>query len=67
MAMHAYEKITFEEAVKIIYYQYGTKSPAIFKTVMEDLITRCSEPYKSISPSWYEDYQQFLEDNKTSK
>lgn len=61
-----YEKISFEEAARILYYHYGDR-PGLFKEMMEDLMNNSQAPFESITPRWYDDYKQFLADNKSSK
>jgi hypothetical protein len=64
-SLSAYVKLSFEEATRIIYYHYGDRT-GFFKELMEDLMNT-SDPCNIIAPKWYEDYKQFLEDNKKSK
>lgn len=62
----AYEKITFEEAVKIIWHNCAYNKQLLFE-VMADLINNPSDPYRMVTPFWYETYKQYLTDNKKSK
>jgi hypothetical protein len=61
-----YEKITFEEAARILYFSYSG-NPGIYKTMMEDLLLYGNPPYKAITPSSYESYKNHLIENKKSK
>jgi hypothetical protein len=61
-----YEKITFEEAARILYFSYST-APAIYRSVMEDLLSYGHPPYKAVTPASYESYKSHLEENKKSK
>jgi hypothetical protein len=61
-----YEQLSFQEVTQIIYYHYSDRA-GMFKELMEDLLTNSEEPYKSISPRQYEEYKQYLTDNKNSK
>lgn len=65
-SLPAYQEISFEDAARIIYYHYSDR-PALFKEFMEDLMTNSDEAYKSISPRQYDEYKQFLTDNKNAK
>jgi hypothetical protein len=62
--LSAFEKISFEEAANVIYYQFGSKPPGMFKELMEELICHPEEPHKCLCRKWYEDYKQMLTDNK---
>lgn len=62
----AYQKMSFEEATRVLYYHFSTRAH-LFQEMMEDLMSNSEEPYKSITPRWYDEYKQFLEDNKNSK
>jgi hypothetical protein len=64
--MTAYEKISFEEATRIVYYHYGER-PGLFKELMEDLMNNAEAPFRSITPRGYDEYKQYLSENKKSK
>jgi hypothetical protein len=64
--MHAYEKITFEEAVKIIWHNCAYNKQMLFE-VMNDLVTYSDQPWKMITPFWYDNYQLHLANNKKGK
>jgi hypothetical protein len=64
--MSTYPNLTFEEATRIIYYHYGDRT-GFFKELMEDLMNSADNPANVIAPKWYEDYKQFLIDNKSEK
>lgn len=64
--MSTLQKITFEEAVKIIWHNCAYNKQLLFE-VMNDLVNNSEEPFKMITPFWYDNYKQFLADNKNSK
>lgn len=61
--LNKYELLTFEKATRILYYNFSTDAKA-FKSAMEDLMISTDKPHKHIAPAWYENYQQYLIDNK---
>ncbi|MFL5811349.1 MAG: hypothetical protein ACJ749_17635 [Flavisolibacter sp.] len=65
-SLSPYEKLTFEEAIRILYYHWGEKA-GLFKEFIEDLMGNADSPYRSITPRWYDEYKQYLADNKNSK
>lgn len=64
--MNKYENLTFEEATRIIYWNFSTDLKA-FKSTMEDLMETDEPPSKCIAPKWYTDYRNFHIENKNSK
>lgn len=64
--MSTLQKITFEEAVKIIWHNCAYNKQLLFE-VMNDLVNNSDEPFKMITPFWYDNYKQFLVDNKNGK
>jgi hypothetical protein len=65
--MTAFEKLTFEDATRVIYYQFGNKPAAMFRDAMEDLIASADEPSRCICRKWYDEYKHYLVDNKKGK
>jgi hypothetical protein len=65
-SLSTYEKLTFEEVTRIIYYHYCDR-PGQFKELMEDLMTNSDQPSKSIAPRWYTEYRDYLNENKKVK
>lgn len=61
-----FEQITFEEATRILYFIFS-RNPRIFQAMMEDLMTGANEPARCITSSWYDQYREFITDNKKSK
>lgn len=64
--MKTYENITFEEAVRIIYFHYSAR-PSQFLEMIEELMGSTDAPYKVISPKQYDDYRTETTDNKKGK
>lgn len=64
--MTTYEKISFEEATRIIYYHWSER-PGLFKEFMEELMSSSDPPYMTITPRQYQEYKQFLTENKKSR
>lgn len=66
MALPAYHKISFEDATRIIYFNFSRNS-SMFKELMEDLMTNSLEPANCIAPRWYDAYKNHLSENKKDK
>lgn len=64
--LNKYENISFEEATRIIYWNFSTDLRA-FKSVMEDLMDGDQPPSKCIAPKWYENFRDFHIQNKNLK
>lgn len=62
----SFEKLSFEEAVRVIYYIF-CRDPKTFLMMMEELMTVGDDYYKSVAPGWYESYKTYLSENKKSK
>jgi hypothetical protein len=61
--MSTLEKISFEEAVKIIWHNCAYNKQLLFE-VMNDLINYSDEPHRMITPFWYDNYKLHLANNK---
>lgn len=64
--LNRYENISFEEATRIIYWNFSRDLRA-FKSVMEDLMEGDQPPAKCIAQKWYENYRDYHVENKASK
>jgi hypothetical protein len=66
MALNSFDRLTFEEAARIIYY-HTQGQPSMFTRLMEDLMTSAEAPSQSIAPKWHTEYRDYLKENKSQK
>jgi hypothetical protein len=64
--MNKYENLTFEEATRIIYWNFSNDLK-VFKSTMEDLMDGEQQPYKCVAPKWYDCYRDMVAENKNAK
>jgi AcrR family transcriptional regulator len=61
-----YEKISFEEAARILYYHFSDR-PELFKEFMEQLFATADQPYWAVTPKQHAEFREELNENKKSK
>jgi hypothetical protein len=64
-----FESLTFEEATRIIYFQFARDSKG-FLAAMETLMDHGmapGKPFNAIAWIWFDQYKQFCTDNKKEK
>lgn len=62
--MVEYKNIKFEEAARILYFMFNG-NPRIYMELMVGLMN-AEHPADGIAPTWYQQYKEFLADNKKS-
>lgn len=62
----AYDKLSFEDAVRILYYQFSEK-PARLEEHLASLINRSERPTDAITRVWYDEYREFHKENQEGK
>ena len=60
--LSTYEKLTFEEAARIIYWQFSRNKQTFF-SMMEELMDHYEDWHTLIAPAWYEQYREHLKQN----
>lgn len=59
----AYDKLSFEDAVRVLYYQFSEK-PARLEEHLAELINRSERPNEAITRVWYDEYRQHHMENQ---
>jgi hypothetical protein len=66
ISMSPIEKISFEEAARVIYFMF-CREPKIYMKMMEELLDHSEESFKVVAPIWYDQYRNYLKENKQTK
>jgi hypothetical protein len=66
MSISTFERITFEEATRIFYFNFSD-NPKVFMQMIEELLNRSTDPWRSVARGWYDNYRDFIADNAKDK